>query len=137
MYLRDCHDWKYSKYGDGEMLFGDLAHFMLLERRDNMLCKTFHTDFKEGNKTTKDAEYIIITLLDFLDHSNVIDDILYCQYNTNGWWSFQFIRLGLKVVRNAEIVIPTKESFPLIIRSKNYNFYIAGGIEEKITNGCE
>ena len=130
MYLRDCHQWKYGSFSFNRA-FMDLNRYMMFERRKNMTCETF---MNSENKTTKDAGYIVITLEDFLQHSNHVDDILLSQYNIKAYWSFIFIRLGLKVVKNAEIVIPTKEAFPLIIRNERYNFYIACGYEELVIN---
>jgi len=96
---------------------------MMLERRADMTCKDFLTKEKISSK---DAEYIVITLEDFLHHSKHIGDYLLCEYNLKSYWVFDFVKLGLKIIRDAEIGIATKQTFPLIIRNKDYNFYIAG-----------
>ncbi len=121
MYLRDVYLWKYQNFR-GYWRFTDLNRFMILERKERMACEIFLTKEK---KSSKDAEYIVITLEDFLQHSEIIDDILSSQYNLEAHWNFIFVKLGIKLIRNAEIVIPTKEVFPLIIRNEKLNFYIA------------
>ena len=122
-YLRDKYEWGYrnrfTRHRRYE--FMDPAHIMGLEPRDIMTCKIFSA----GHKKTKEAEYIAITLEDFLLHSNIENDLLYCQYSPKSAFCFVFIKIGLKVIRNAEICLPTKEDFPLIIRNEKYNFYIA------------
>lgn len=124
IYLRDYLDWTYSNFGNKivERKFMDPARIMLLERRGEMICQTFK---EKSGKTSPDAEYIVIHLLDFLNHSTVKNDVLHCQYSPKSRWGFCFIRLGLKVIRDPEIVIPIKEAFPLIIRNEKYNFYVA------------
>ena len=121
MYLRDVYLWKYQNF-KGYWRFTDLNRFMILERKERMTCEKFLTKEK---KSSKDAEYIVITLEAFLQHSEIIDDILSSQYNLEAHWNFIFVKLGIKLIRNAEIVIPTKEVFPLIIRNEKLNFYIA------------
>ncbi len=126
MYLRDVYLWKYQNF-KGYWRFMDLNRFMMLERREKMICEHFLNKVK---KTSKDAEYIAITLEDFLQHSEINwdNDVLSSQYNLEAYWSFIFVKLGIKVIRDAEIVIPTKEVFPLIIRNEKLNFYIASRI---------
>lgn len=124
IYLRDHHEWKYLTHPTSKHRnFLDPSRIMAIERREGMMCKTFSEN--STNKTSIDAEYIPISLLEFLDHCNLEKDILYCQYNVKGAWGWVFFKLGLKVIRNAEIVLPTRENFPLIIRNEKFTVYIA------------
>lgn len=102
---------------------------MMIERKEIMTCEDF--EHCETKKTTEDAHYINITLEEFLQHSNITDGFVFCQYNTKCSWGWDFFRLGLKVIRDAKICVPTKEWFPLIIRNDKFNFYIACKIEDK------
>lgn len=124
-YLRDMHEWKYglTRSKTKELWFMDLNHIMMLEKREKMSCKLFHVS--EEDTTVKDAGYITISLLVFLNHSNIYKKDLFCQYCPDGAWNWDFIRLGLKVIQNAEICIPTKDNYPLMIRNEKFIFYVA------------
>ncbi len=122
IYLKDMFDWKYKEYKHG-ISFLDPSTSMLFEKRNDMTCSTFVN--KDTLKTTEEAEYKIFSLLKFFGECELVDkDEFYCNFSES-YWSLKLVKLGLKVVRNAEIVLATKEDFPLIIRNEKYNFYLA------------
>lgn len=127
-YLRENFKWNYEKGWHGKRIFTDPDSLMAFERRELMLCKMFEDRITK--KKTKDAEYKIMDLLTFLSKSTLTcyNEIKFDQY----YWNFDLVKFALKIIRNAEIGVPTKESFPLIIRNDYYNLYIAPKIEEEV-----
>lgn len=122
MYLKDMFEWRYRQYHD-KPHFISPERIMVFENREDMTCRIFQN--KDTKRTTKDAKYKVITLLDFFGNSILNSkDCVRCRYS-KAYYFLPFIKLGLKVVKNAEIVIPTTNNFPLIIRNDKYNFYIA------------
>jgi len=129
-YLRDAHQWFYTKCRDDKRRFVDPSQFMLLERKELMSCKSFQDE--ESNKTTEDAHYKTMDLLTFFSKCILLKDSNEIHYK-EGYWNYDFIKFGLKIIRNAEIGVPTKENFPLIIRNDSHNLYIAPKIEEEVS----
>lgn len=124
IYLKDVFQWKYREFKDG-WSYIDPLRLMILEKREKMSCSAFK--YKETQKTTEDAGYKTFSLLEFFGNSGFEefgDDVFKCKFSESRF-SLKLVKLALRVVRNAEIVLATIEDFPLIIRNEKYNFYLA------------
>jgi len=128
IYLRDVYKWKHKKCSKN-FVFLDPERFMLLEKRKQ---KDLVLKNSESNLTSKDAKYKIMNVNDFFKKVNYIkeDKIKKVEINKYGW-NLEYVKLGLKIVRNAKIYLPMKIAFPLIIQNDEYNFYIAPMVDEK------
>lgn len=130
IYLRDAYNWRYKKCSQN-YVFSDPNRFMILEKsnREEILLKD-----SENNLTSKDAEYKIMTVNEFF--KEVIYNIGFKNKEilelSDYSWDLAYVKLGLKVVRNANICIPLKIAFPLIIKNDEYRFVIAPIVNEGI-----
>ena len=126
IYLKDVYKFKYRK-GTKSYSFLDPERFMFFERRVD----DFQLKDSEKKLTSKDAEYEEITVNDFFKKIEYKRDnereVL--QFKDYGW-NLKYVKLGLKVIRDAIVCIPLKLAFPLIIQNDNFKFYIAPIIDE-------
>lgn len=122
IYLRDVYNWRYKKGVQGFLFMcPDKIMVLIKRKRKKLVIKD-----NETLQTSEDAKYETITIRDFSIKVRYYKDDNQTSLVFNGYsWGLEYVKLGLKIVKNAVICIPLKLSFPLIIQNEEYKFYIA------------
>lgn len=120
--LREKYNFRYDKGLRGFWGFMDPSHIIMFERRTKMACKRFQDI--DTLKTTTDAEYRVFSLKGFFNEC-IFDGMNFRLKEKYYGWSRDYLYFVLRFIKNAEVCVPKKEMFPLIIRNDYYTFYIA------------
>jgi len=106
-------------------------HFLT---REVALIKHGKHDFKICRRNCKNVKFIKYTdvkvFFDNMMHDED-DNSIAIKYPSDYSFSLDLIRIGFRLIKNAEILMPLREA-PLIIRNENYTMYIAPKIIEEI-----